>query len=398
MNIAFKFLQYGIIAGVSLPFISHSLSALCHILLLAGSLLYFGQNPKSLSWRVLSRSGKSLLALCFICILSLIVQDESVRWKFVLKLKYYLIPLIAMIPVSRHRDEILTPSFFKNLFKFVLLSTSVSALVGIIGVNSSIKLPQWIHLRCWGRNRSCGMMGIATSYGYALGLILPPAIVLFMENLKERGRFLYLGPLGVNFLGILFSYCRGAWLGLFAALVYYLKTKGRKVFLMSITGILLLGALVFVIDPSIKKMLQGSRTKSNYQRLSLYQMGWYAFTEKPLLGQGFWQMEFRGKEIKKRHNLAYPNFARQAHNNFIEFLGNTGILGLIAFFLFNLFWFLEIQNLEGKKRRVFMAFFLSYLISGMFQGTFTDGENLFIIMSLYILSQALKTTPEKKLL
>lgn len=86
--------------------------------------------------------------------------------------------------------------------------------------------------------------------------------------------------------------------------------------------------------------------------------------------------------IKKRHAIERPGIGGHAHNNFLEHLASTGFMGALAFLLFTLVWLWRTY----QHQQLLFPFVVSFIVSGMTQYTFGDGENLFLIMSLFALS------------
>src|SRR5690606_13348736 len=83
----------------------------------------------------------------------------------------------------------------------------------------------------------------------------------------------------------------------------------------------------------------------------------------------------------------YASFTGHAHNNYLEHLATTGILGLWCLLSFHFFWGLESYRRQDPLAKLALPLVVSLSFSGLFQYTFGDGENLFFIMACYALSQ-----------
>ena len=75
--------------------------------------------------------------------------------------------------------------------------------------------------------------------------------------------------------------------------------------------------------------------------------------------------------------------AGHAHNNFLEHLASTGILGGLAFVLFCLLWMIDSYRRKDVIGEIIFPVTISFMVSGMVQYTFGDGENLFLLMLLW---------------
>ena len=127
------------------------------------------------------------------------------------------------------------------------------------------------------------------------------------------------------------------------------------------------------------------RMESVRQRISFFHTAWKAFEEKPVLGYGYRNFEPHVVSIKKQHGIALENHGGHAHNNFLEHLASTGFVGAVSFLLFSLLWLVNSYKREDVVGKITFPIVVSFIVSGMFQYTFGDGENMFFIMLLWAL-------------
>jgi O-antigen ligase len=185
---------------------------------------------------------------------------------------------------------------------------------------------------------------------------------------------------------------RGALLGFLISFPVLLYWKNKKLFLKGVfAALLLLGAIVAISSVSniqssdSLRVFQSLKSENSRLRLSQYKLGWSAFLEKPLLGQGWRSLEERSAEIKNRHNLEFPEFAGHAHNNLLEVLGAAGILGFLALCAWIAFWIRDLYIARNQSRLVslYLAFLVAFLVSGLVQSTIIDSEFMFTFLALY---------------
>jgi O-antigen ligase len=402
-------------------FTSFSLSALHHVFLLGtlGSLLWHALQKNDRSWFVQGEiisylrwimgfpgSFWSLFLLIIFSCLSLVGVDLPLgeKLKLVFKLKYFVLGLISIFLfrelLLRQSNEARLQNA-KILIRISLFSTVIATLAGLVAMKWGFHFLRWkgpCHV-----SRNCGSYGMYMTYGYGLSLYVTLYVGYIFYYWKDwyhkssKSLWIHLSALSVLLLGLFLSYCRGAYLGFLGALpFFYFQHQGyrlRKILMILLGCLLSFGAIFWV---NIKYVPEGTlaqlfihpqRIESNEQRFALYQAVEKSFWEHPLLGLGYRQFEPQSSEIKKRFALPYPDFAGHAHNNFLEHLASTGLLGFLALLLFHLAWFWESWKRQDIFAYMAVPFIVNLFISGQSQYTLGDGENLFLIMTFYALSQ-----------
>ena len=362
-------------------FTSISFSALSHVLLFFPA-LYF--TFRDFRWKGLSKSWWALLFL-----ISTIVISVWGNWnqmhepiKNLLKIKYFLLGLLGVFAYRAAFTDYLNERKIKLLLYLFLMTTSLATLIGFmrwyIGIPPSL-------------SRASGFFHMVMTYGYGIGLFLIPLTGMLLYK-RELSRWIDVRFTMVvwflNFLGLVFAFCRGAWLGFALALPFFFIKRHRRKFVQSLLGILLLGVLAMAFSPQVQKtFFSAKRIESNMQRLSFFKAAWMAFKEDPWIGKGYRNFEPQSSRIKSTYGLPFENFSGHAHNNFFEHLASTGLVGFIALLLFHLFWLLEMYRRDDLMARLTFPFVIGFTISGQFQYTFGDGENLFLIMTVWAFSQ-----------
>ena len=104
------------------------------------------------------------------------------------------------------------------------------------------------------------------------------------------------------------------------------------------------------------------------------------------MGWGFRNFEPNTVKIKEKYNIANTTYGGHAHNNLLEHLASTGIIGFVLVGFFHLFWLLEMWRRDDWIGDMILPFVVSFTVAGLFQYTFGDGENLFLITAIYALS------------
>lgn len=363
-------------AGV---FTSVSFSALSHIFMVVPGLYFLYKNIKEKDFKP-KNSFWALLALIIVCWLSVISNWEIMDrpFKQIFRTKYYIIGLLSTFAFYYTKRDYLTEKKKAFLFKLFIVATSIATISGLIGLWSGfnpLKFKDACH-----PTRACGLYGMYMTYGYGISWFT----VLLTGLALQRKRFSGYAPawliwsgLLINLSGTIFSYARGGWLGLFLAVPFLFFKDYKKQFLsLMVGGLILLGGLI-AFSPKVQNVFL-NRTSSNLERIAFYKTAVKVFQEKPLLGIGFKNFEPNVVEYKKKYNIDYAHKAGHAHSNYFEHLASTGALGLICFLLFCFFWLKE-----SYKEPILFSFVISFLITGLFQYTFGDGENVFFLMGIF---------------
>jgi len=215
--------------------------------------------------------------------------------------------------------------------------------------------------------RSVSTFGNPNFLASFLMLILPVVAVLTVYE-KSPIKKLFLGGLFiVNFFGLLVTRTRSAWLGLFVALVFlafYLVVYQRSLILRNRRWLIFLAGILFLMmlypvrfDEEKGKKVRAvtvafEKVKSvidfkqmaYVQRFLIWESAYSMFKESPLLGHGWGNFEIiypfhQGKFLKIRKYSPFRTHANNSHNEILEVVSQTGIVGLgIYIWLFILFF------------------------------------------------------------
>ncbi|MEE3078568.1 MAG: O-antigen ligase family protein [Bdellovibrionota bacterium] len=368
-------------------FSSVSFSAVSHVLMFISGLYFTILAVKENNLKF----GPSFYALVMVVIsivLSVVFNLDIIDkpLKNIFKSKYFIIPLLGVSSfyylVKSYSSEKLN-KYYKNLILLFIGITSLATISGLIALYTGfnpVKLKGACH-----ESRACGLYGMYMTYGYGISffMTLNLGAILFKNKFKHlvNPNILYLSFL-INFLGLYFSFERGAWLGFFGSIPFFFFFKSKKTFLLLILAGLIGSAATFTLSEKVRGIFT-NRSESNDQRIAFYQTAIVAFKESPLFGIGYRNFEPNVKKIKQENNIKYPEFGGHAHNNFLEHLASTGSFGVIALILFCLLWLYE-----AKSFPIVFAFIFNFLLSGQVQYTFGDGENLFLIMTVWLITSS----------
>lgn len=359
-------------------FTSVSFTALSHILLLFSGTYFLSQWLKKRDLPI-KKSWWALGAVFISCILSVLANWGEIErpLRNILKAKYFLIALLSYFSFGYFKRDFLNHQRTGVLLKLFLLATSVATISGIIALYTGFN-PLKMKAACH-PDRACGLYGMYMTYGYGISLVM---ILLtgMLLNLKLFSKWVarhwIFAAFTINMVGLVLSYARGAWLGyLMAVPFFFFKDHKKKFVIACAAGCIFLGSSFLI--PKVQDVFL-KRYGSNDRRATLYKTALYALKEKPLFGHGYRNFEPKTKLLKQKYGLPYPDHTGHAHNNIFEHFASTGAVGGLALLVFFSLWLAE-----SYYKAWLFSFVISFLVSGMVQYTFGDGENLFLILSIF---------------
>ncbi|MFQ5867118.1 MAG: tetratricopeptide repeat protein [bacterium] len=276
---------------------------------------------------------------------------------------------IAVFYITVHllRDE-------RNLNRLLYIAFAVGTLASLYAILQYEGIePIWpMKIEPFG-TRSVSTFGNPNFLASFLILILPVIAILAVYE-KSLIKKLFLGGLfGVNFLGLMVTRTRSAWLGLFVASIFVafflvsyqvsLISRNRKwlIFLASLLFLMMLYPVrverqgqrkVMVVKLAIEKVKSFTDLKqmAYVQRFLIWQAAYPMFKESPLLGHGWGNFEIiypfhQAKYLKIKKYSPFRTHANNAHNEILEIASQTGIVGLgIYVWLFVLFFKVGIDS------------------------------------------------------
>lgn len=380
-------------------FTSNSVSAASHIFALIPGIYLLVKAIQEKTYATWSKSTWMLLLMFLSVVLSVVFNLDIIDrpMKNIFKGKYFIFAFFWVLMFQNFfKNEIDRSKFIKVLLWTFLIATSIASLSGVVAMFTGmnyLKMKPGCHA-----TRACGLYGMYMTYGYGISLfvILNAGLLVYRDKIKEYvPTWLVALSFLINFAGLYFSYARGGLLAFVFALPFFLLKKNPKKFLIGMLGggLLLGSAILFV--PKLNTVFL-KRGGSNDQRIAFFQTAVKAWQEKPIFGYGYRNFEPNVKRLKKKYNIGHQYFGGHAHNNVLEHLASTGLLGAIFIILFHIFWVLEMFKRDDLLAMIALPFVVNFATSGLFQYTFGDGENLFLIFAIYALSQVRIAAPVDK--
>ncbi len=282
--------------------------------------------------------------------------------------------------------------------KFLLKAFVVSALVqfiymlSIYGVDIiSVIVESENSIRVGDEVSNSNSVGISFAIGYIISLYF-----LLNEKMLNYKKLFYIAIVIITFTFGLLSASRKVLLllllGTFA--IVSLKSSGKNA-IKSVFGVLFAAVIVFALYSLISynslfstasdrfmSLIDGLRgtgelDQSAETRFEMIEIGWKVFKENPLVGKGLY--------------TSYNYFNTYSHNNFIEILMNTGIVGFVIFYFPYLIALKEFIKIDKTKKLypVMLVLFLWTFLGGygMVNYYSKDAMTLMALISLWLYMQ-----------
>jgi putative inorganic carbon (hco3(-)) transporter len=248
--------------------------------------------------------------------------------------------------------------------------------------------------------RAVGFNGFYLTFGaFAMSVFFLTANI--WSELKEKSRWLFATLALLCLCAILGTFARSMWLSLLVAVPTFGFIRGKKIgaIITASFFILALGAVVLV--PAIRdRALSTVDLSQNETRLNLWKTSFHMFQAFPITGFGEDNFDYYIETFK------VPGFydtTAHPHNDYLNVLVNSGIVGLLAFLSI---WVIAIRTGYKTWKRTTDPFLrglamggmltiLGFMVGSFFQnyyGTFANCFHWWFATGLLFVAHRLSTT------
>ncbi len=172
----------------------------------------------------------------------------------------------------------------------------------------------------------------ANAAGLLFAMSIPLALAV-LATAKGRLRGLASVSLAAQFIGLLLTYSRGAWLGCGVSLLGVGLIDPR--FKKSALALALAGLAAFVAITPLRdrllSLIHPSADAAIEGRLRYMESAWTVGVQNPVLGYGYGRDRLREGVKKEVDDAEEIGFIPHSHNMYTELLAETGLVGLAAF-------------------------------------------------------------------
>jgi len=234
--------------------------------------------------------------------------------------------------------------------KIRLLMITIVISIGFYGVKGGVfSILTGGQYRIWGPEQT--FLGGNNEIGLAMIMILP---IMYFLSRDEENAWVKRGLLiamGLTVIAVIFTYSRGALLGL-CSILLLLFFKLKKKWLVAI---LLLPLIIFGIRFLPSGIITRAETIQSFQedhsamqRIQSWSVAWNVAKENPLTGGGF-----DLADVNNEKWLSYASFmgdwhnrARAAHSIYFQILGEHGFVGLFLFLMVMIMTFSTLREIR----------------------------------------------------
>ncbi|WP_027339407.1 O-antigen ligase family protein [Halonatronum saccharophilum] len=296
------------------------------------------------------------------------------------ELTSYLLPVILYYIIVSNISNLNT---VKKLFNLGLASTVISASYALF----------WQHYKLGMRRVDSGWMAIDFGAVLLIYSLFTLIYLLWGSNgFKDKAKYGIL--LVLISLTLIYNQTRGAWLGLIGSSVlsfWFYDKKWIPIFLIII--VLVASFASEPIQSRIRSITNLEYNRSNLQRIYLWRGAIEMFQDHLINGVGLGNF----KEVyEDYYHDPYVTVTSHAHNNFFNFLAETGIIGFTGF-VYLIYFILKYLyiNYSKIKENYYKLFVLStfavflgvFVILGFFESNFyrsIPGRSVWFILGLAV--------------
>lgn len=378
-----QFMKWGFAIGLCgyalfLP-ISISGSQIALALLILTTVVSFFDTPRRF---VLSPVGPIILAwLVWVAFAAMFSVDPGVTFA---RLPRYWI-FIGYFAVLRACTE---PGLAIRGLKILVMSSGFAGLYGIGQkvFGNDLPRPFLPAIELWQTTgkyfHAVGFFDHHLTYGNALLLSVLAGIGLLAWHGLNRSVIPYGLAVAAATGGLVFSYARSAWMGLFAGIFSFGLLLGRKILVPLVIGFSLLVATTAALSPTVRFRLE--RTVSvvhNIERIAIWTTTVHMIQDHPVFGIGRGNYSGLTPKYRKNYNIHWTAKSH-AHNSYFQTTAESGLPAGVLFFawLATLFGFAitRTSRIENRSKQKLLygliAGHVGFAVSCFFQHNLGDAE------------------------
>lgn len=283
------------------------------------------------------------LVLVLAAVPSVVMSDNLSRalhdWR-----SYWL--LVIHFLVAAHVKRVRArPAAFWVLFSSATIACLVAFVQRAGGVDLGFFVIEGVH-------RAGGSLYTMTFAGILYQLILLYVAVALGGGVGTRARLILAAGVVIQFVALLLTMTRGAWVAAIAGLIaacILVRNKAVAVVAVVLVAGLVVFSFVYSSDEgramSIPKFFSTEADGNVSTRLVLWDIAWDMFLAHPIAGVGMGDYESGAEEMLEGREVLTTV---DSHNVYLQILATRGLIGFIPFVIF---WVVLLRELFRAKRR-----------------------------------------------
>lgn len=248
----------------------------------------------------------------------------------------------------------------------------------------------------WAGFRNGGILQEPMSFAHNVG---PAALILCGFALCER-RFSWKPVFAALLLlvMVLTTQTRGVWVGAWLGLITVILLSGRKDRLRLAFALVGATVLLAISPPVWQRLSQSFDPARSYdsERMVLWKANGRMFLDNPVAGVGYGLNNSHLREYYDRMGLPAGQFEGHAHNQYLNILAGTGLIGLLFYLAFIGYFLVETWRMmkrEDRFRGLLLGLFgaqICFHIAAWTESSFAIAKNRTMILFLFAVISAIR--------
>ncbi|MBR6729401.1 MAG: O-antigen ligase family protein [Clostridia bacterium] len=238
--------------------------------------------------------------------------------------------------------------------------------------------------------------------GEFLVLLIPVSLAVLWKARTDGQKLVYAGIFAILAACLVFTWSRGAWLGVMLAVALYFIVMDKRWSLLAMIGICMIPFFLASGSAIAERILSIGNTAdtSTAYRVSIWRAAVTMIQDFWLGGVGSGSDAF--SMIYPKYALAGANYALHSHNLFLQLWVETGITGIVAFLVLMLSFFKKsfslsvYQNRSGSDAALCLAMgfgVLGFLFQGLTDNVWYNYKMVLIFWIMLALASS-ATAPD----
>jgi len=241
--------------------------------------------------------------------------------------------------------------YFKGLNLYFMVIFTIFSIFAIFGIVEYFL--GFTKIMIHNDGTSAGNMFTALNFahnatGSVYAVVSLFALIFFLNEPKKKLKFIYSIILLICLTGLFLTKSRGSYVGFAvgALFLFWMNFRSIKKFLITIIIFIIPISVLIIVTKTYNRFLELFKITGTVSvRFNLWEKAWYLFSKSPIFGIGFGR--FNDIDSSNYYRLkGYPGIlslytdknylfnSSHAHNSYLQFLAETGIVGLGLLILF----------------------------------------------------------------
>lgn len=203
--------------------------------------------------------------------------------------------------------------------------------------------------------RVIGLVSSATYHAHANGIVFvffSAFLFLSYQHLSRNMKIMTVLAYTIFALSVFLTFTRGIWAAILVSTILMYTLFSYRLSVKILIGAGAVAAISFFTWPQFNERIQHSLSiEKNHERADLFMVNYQMFFEHPFLGIGYDENKRRVREYWDRIGMPDDYIISHAHNQFVNVLSTTGLLGLLFFlYIFSFFLKTNWQLIKNTSR------------------------------------------------